>query len=39
MGDTLQAGAYTLHIFAQPETSLALKPAKHPTTCEKQCSR
>jgi hypothetical protein len=32
-------GVSLAHIFAQPEPFLSLKPAKHPTTWDKQCSR
>jgi len=36
----MQAVLITLvHIFAQPESFLSLKPAKHPTTWYKKCSR
>jgi hypothetical protein len=32
-------GLTLVHIFAQPESFLSLKPAKHPNLWDKKCSR
>jgi len=34
-----QQGLTLVHIFAQPEPFWSLKPAKHPTTWDRNCSR
>ena len=38
-GPTRDQGLTLVHIFAQPEPCLSLKPAKHPSTWDKKCSR
>ena len=32
-------GLTLVHIFSQPQPFLSLKPAKHPNTWDKKCSR
>jgi len=32
-------GLTLVHFFAQPDPFLSLKPAKHPTTWDRKCSR
>jgi hypothetical protein len=32
-------GLTLVHMFAQPQPFLSLKPAKHPTTWDRKCSR